>query len=75
MSEEARVTLPRFQEALKAHAKSLTTGTYWRYVNGLLPAFGQFVVQRPDLARALAEDAVALAQQSGDRAIVTQERG
>lgn len=49
--------LPEFQQALKNHPKSLTAGTYWRYVNGLLPAFGKFIVSHPDLAEALARDA------------------
>lgn len=54
------IHLPRFQEALKAHSESLATGTYWRYANGLIPAFGQFIINRPDLIQALAEDAEEL---------------
>lgn len=60
---EDKQPLPEFQEALKNHSKSLTAGTYWRYVNGLLPAFGRFIVGNPDLAEALAKDARNLAAQ------------
>jgi hypothetical protein len=66
---EKVIHVPRFQEALRAHSKSLSTGTYWRYLNGMLPAFGQFIVSRPELAEALAEDARAL---SAERPIVGQ---
>jgi hypothetical protein len=63
---DAAMRLPRFQEALKGHSKSLSTGTYWRYMNGLLPAFGELLVERPELAQALAADAVELAATKGD---------
>jgi hypothetical protein len=53
--------LPRFTEAMKAYAKELSIGTYWRYTNGLLPGFGVLLVERPELAQALAEDALDLA--------------
>lgn len=68
------IPLPRFQEALQAHSKSLTAGTYWRYVKGLLPAFGRFIVEHPELARALADDAMQLAE-TRELPIVAQERG
>lgn len=55
--------LARFREALMAHAGKLPIATYWRYTNGLLPAFGRFIVERPELARALAADAEELAKQ------------
>jgi hypothetical protein len=62
MSEETKYELPRFQKALKAHSKILSAGTYWRYMNGLIPAFGQLIVDDPELAEALAADAQDLAQ-------------
>ena len=66
MGTEGKCILPEFQEELKNHTKSLTAGTYWRYVNGLLPAFGKFIVSNPELAEALARDArkLALTQQN-----------
>lgn len=55
--------LPRFQEALKAHAKHLPTGTFWRYSKGMLPPpFGPLLLEHPELAQALAEDAAELAR-------------
>lgn len=54
--------LPHFSAALNAHISTLNEITYWRYVRGFIPAFGRFIVERPDLARALAADAEALAQ-------------
>jgi len=61
---------PRFQEAIKVHKTSLSlpTGTYWRYLNGHLPAFGRLITECPDLAQALAEDAAALAAARAARA-------
>lgn len=54
--------LPRFKKALARHSKSLPAGTYWRYSVGQLPPpFGPLLVNNPDLAAALAEDAVDLA--------------
>lgn len=71
-----KLELSRFQEAIKAHSGELSTGTFWRYANGWLPAFGRFIVERPELAKALADDAADLAaRREEDRAIVAQERG
>lgn len=56
------INLPRFRKALAAHSRNLPAGTYWRYSNGILPPpFGQLLVNNPELARALADDAAALA--------------
>jgi hypothetical protein len=55
--------LPLFRAALSTHSDALNEITYWRYVRGFIPAFGRFLVERPDLARALAADAETLAQQ------------
>ena len=54
-------SLPRFRDALKATPKIVPTVTHWRYMNGLLPSFGVLLVENPDLAQALAEDALDLA--------------
>lgn len=69
-----KLELTRFREAVKAYSAELPAGTLWRYANGLLPAFGRFIAERPELAQALAEDAKELAAQRGG-AIVAQERG
>lgn len=70
------VHLPRFKAALARFSKDLPAGTFWRYSNGILPPpFGRLLIENPELAQALAEDAVALAAQRGERAIVAQERG
>jgi hypothetical protein len=60
------VNLPRFKKELAKHAKSLPSGTYWRYSNGMLPPpLGMLLVNNPDLAEALAEDARALGRENG----------
>jgi hypothetical protein len=66
--------LPRFRTALAKHAKTLPSGTFWRYSNGILPPpFGSLLVENPELAEALAADARELSEagQSGG-AIVAQ---
>lgn len=64
--------LPRFRAALEDHQKDLPSGTYWRYRNGRLPPpLGTLLLKYPELATALAEDAVALAKQ---RAQTNDER-
>jgi hypothetical protein len=60
MSE--KLYLPRFQAAIKPFAAK-GNGTYWRYANGLLPAFGRWMVEHPEIAEALAADARALQTQ------------
>lgn len=63
MSNE--ISLPRFRKALEPFAKKLATGTYWRYSNGILPPpFGTLLLEHPELARALADDAAELATRS-----------
>jgi hypothetical protein len=67
-----RFNLPRFKVALAKHAKTLPSGTYWRYSNGILPPpFGDLLVNDPELAEALAADARALA--GSERAIVPHQ--
>lgn len=71
------INLPRFKKALEPFSKKLPTGTFWRYSNGILPPpLGRLLIEHPELALALAEDAVQLAAQKGEGApIVAQERG
>lgn len=55
--------LPRFKKALAPFAKKLPTGTFWRYSKGFLPPpLGPLLVEHPELAQALAEDAAELAR-------------
>jgi hypothetical protein len=62
--------LPRFKRELAKHAKGLPSGTYWRHSNGILPPpFGQLLLDNPELAEALAEDARAM---RAERPIVVQ---
>lgn len=70
------VELPRFKKALSAFAKQLPTGTFWRYSNGYLPPpFGPLLLEHPELAIALAEDAVELAQKRGGKGDDTTKGG
>lgn len=62
----SRNELPRFKKALAAFAKQLPTGTFWRYSNGILPPpFGPLLLEHPELAIALAEDAIERAKERG----------
>lgn len=59
--------LPNWKRALAKYADSLPSGTYWRYLNGLLPApLGPLLLSDPELAAALAADAAALQAQQAD---------
>jgi hypothetical protein len=53
--------IPLFQQALSSYVTELPAVTYWRYANGILPFFGRFLLNHPDLAQAFAADAAALA--------------
>jgi hypothetical protein len=55
--------LPRFTDALMRYRFDLTSNQLWRYKVGRLPRIVWFIVQRPDLAQALAEDARQLAEE------------
>lgn len=58
-----KLELPRFKKVLAGLSKELPAGTYWRYSNGILPPpFGALLVENPELAAALAEDAAELAR-------------
>ncbi len=58
-----RYNLPRFKAALELFAKKLPPVTHWRYRNGILPPpFGNLLIENPELALALAADAVALSK-------------
>lgn len=69
--------LPNFTKALERHKSELDYHQFWRYTKaGRLPKLLTWLVQRPELAAALAEDAAALAaEQDGKRPMVAQERG
>jgi hypothetical protein len=57
--------LTRFTEGLERHKAELDDATYWRYRGGRLPRLLLWLVQRPELAAALAEDAAELARSRG----------
>ena len=52
--------LPNFRQAFSKYSQSLTYGTRWRYERGLFPAFGEFLLEHPELIIALAIDASIL---------------
>jgi hypothetical protein len=62
--ETDRLSLPRFQEAMRRYKNQPSDATYWRYLVGQVPPAIRFIVERPELAAALAADAQALADQS-----------
>jgi hypothetical protein len=67
------MVLPRFSQALEQHRGEFNSATqYWRYRGGRLPKLLMWLVERPELAEALAEDARALGRENGT---VAQDRG
>lgn len=69
------VELSRFKKALKPHANKLPSGTLSRYSNGKLPGFGRLLLENPELALALAEDAASLAQERAERGTIVPPKG
>jgi hypothetical protein len=55
------MVLVRFTRVLEQHKGQIDDATYWRYRGGRLPKLLLWLAQRPDLAQALAEDAIAIA--------------
>jgi len=55
------MVLARFTQVLEQHKGQIDDATYWRYRGGRLPRLLRWLAERPDLAVALAEDAVELA--------------
>ena len=69
-STEERIALPNFQEVMRRRYTSQPSdATYWRWCNGIVPPQIRFLVERPDLAEALAADARALANQREPAAV------
>lgn len=56
------MVLEQFNQALERHKADLDYLTYWRYRGGRLPKLLLWLVQRPQLAAALAADAAELAK-------------
>lgn len=57
--KKTRLPLNNFSRALSAHAVELPVDTYWRYSNGIVPKIVHFLFERPELLKALLEDANA----------------
>lgn len=55
------MVLSRFNAALERHKAEIGQSKAWRYKGGRLPRLLAWLAERPDLALALAEDAVELA--------------
>lgn len=65
--------LRNFTKALEAYKSELGHNNYWRYAKAQrLPKIITWIAQRPDLARALAEDALQLAGGGAKEPIVAQ---
>jgi hypothetical protein len=60
------LNLPNFQKALRPYATDFSVGTFWRYGNGLLPAFTRWLVSHPDVLAALLSDARARSTATGN---------
>lgn len=54
---DERLTLPRFQEALRRYPDQPSDATSWRWRVGMVPPAIRFLIDRPDLIEALAADA------------------
>lgn len=60
---EERLTLPRFQEALRRYPDQPSDATSWRWRSGIIPPAIRFLIDRPDLLEALSQDAKALEEE------------
>lgn len=61
------MVLANFTRALERYKEDFNSPTQlWRYRGGRLPKLLTWLVQRPELAQALAADAAALAQERGE---------
>jgi hypothetical protein len=60
------MVLARFNQVLERHKAEIGQSQYWRYKGGRLPKLLTWLVERPELAQALAADAVELAAVKGD---------
>lgn len=63
------MVLTKFKAVLEQHKADLDQSTYWRYRNGKLPQVLSWLASRPDLAQALAQDAIELAQERAARKV------
>lgn len=55
------MVLTRFSQAMEHHKGEINPTQYWRYKGGRPPRLLTWLIERPDLIEALAEDAAALA--------------
>jgi hypothetical protein len=66
--------LPRFKAAMAPFAKTLASGTFWRYSNGILPSpLGELLVENPGLLEELLYDVRDLAAQRAERQSIPQQ--
>lgn len=65
-NQDERIDLPRFREALRRYQNQPSDATYWRWSVGIVPPQLRFLIERPELAEALAADARALASQGAE---------
>ncbi len=66
--------LPRFAKALEGQKRTMPYDQYWRYSSGKIPKLLMWLVERPDLAEALAEDARERAKDARPRMRMRAER-
>lgn len=69
------MALSNFSTALEQHKHALGYTQYWRYKGGKIPRLILWLANHPELARALADDAEALAQTKGRTADDTTKGG
>ena len=62
-----RLDLPHFREAIRPYVRDVSPATFYRYLNGDLPPFARWLIARPDIAQALADDARALSEVQPDQ--------
>lgn len=65
--------LPNFKRLLPKYKSRMSPVTLWRYRRGVLPVFGQFLINNPELIVALALDVSALHAQRLAAALASSE--
>ncbi len=66
---DERLSLPKFQEAMRRYPDQPSDATSWRWRSGIVPPAIRFLIDRPDLLEALTADARALAAEREPEAI------
>ena len=64
------LNMPNFSKTLERYKEELGYHQYWRYSGGRVPQWLIWLMERPDLAQALADDAKAHKEEPSTKVMV-----